>query len=146
MWQQHFKAILIIIFLFGVGIGLTIFGWKHVHDAQRLEKSSAVAEGRVISSSTERLSRGGQSSTAVVEYVPSNHPAITKKFYIDSDDYQTAQSTGKLKVTYLPEDPQVSIVTDFAIMPFQILIGLGSLMILAGLFCLIHAVLNRAKV
>jgi hypothetical protein len=51
---------------------------------------------------------------------------------------KAAQATGKAKVTYLPEDPQVSRVTDFAILPYQILIGLGGVMTLAGLSCLGH--------
>jgi Protein of unknown function (DUF3592) len=145
MWQQHFKAILIISFLLGVGIWLLCFGWNYVQEDQRLEQSSAVVEGRVISSSTRRLSKGGQSSTLVVEYVTPNHPAITKKFDVDSDDYQAAKETGKARVTYLPENPQVSRVTDFAILPFQILIGLGGLMTLGGLYCLVHALMTRAK-
>lgn len=145
MWQQHFKAILIISFLLGVGTWLLRFGWTHVQTDQRLEKSSAVIEGRVISSTSRPLSKGGQSSTLVVEYVPKNHAAITKEFDVDSDDYKSAQATGKAKVTYLPEDPQVSRVTNFAMLPFQVLIGLGGLMTLAGLFCFVHALKTRAK-
>ena len=62
MWQQNFKAILTISFLTGVGIWLLNFGWTQVQTAQKLEQSSAVVEGRVISSSTKRGSRGGQYS------------------------------------------------------------------------------------
>lgn len=145
MWLQHFKAILIISFLLGVGIWLLSFGWNYVQADQRLEQSSAVVEGRVISSSSRPLYKGGQSLALVVEYVPKNHAAITKEFYVDSDDYKYAQDTGNAKVTYWPEDPQVSRVTDFAMLPFQTLIGLGGLMSLGGLFCLVHALMTRAK-
>jgi hypothetical protein len=138
MWQQNFKAILTITFLIGVGIWLLNFGWTQVQTAQKLEQSSAVVEGRVISSSTKRGSRGGQYSALVVEYKPADYPAIRKEFDVGSSDYQAAKETGKARVTYLPEDPQVSRVTDFAILPYQILIGLGGVMTLAGLFCLGH--------
>lgn len=145
MWQHHFKAILISTFLLGVGIGLLSFGWMHVQTDQRLEKSSATVEGRVISSSTKRGSRGGQYSALVVEYKPADSPAIRKEFDVGSSDFQAAQETGKASVTYLPEDPQVSRVTDFEILPFQTLLGLGGLMTLAGLFCLVHVLRTRAK-
>ncbi len=145
MWQHHFKAILISTFLLGVGIGLLSFGLMHVQTDQRLAKSSEVIEGRVISSTSRPLSKGGQSLTLVVEYVPKNHVAITKEFDVDSGDYKSAQATGKAKVTYLPEDPQVSRVTHFAALPFQILIGLGGLMTLAGLFCFVHALKTLAR-
>lgn len=145
MWQQHFKTTLIISFLLGVGIWLLCFGWGYVQTDQRLEKNSAAVEGRVISSSSRRLSKGGQSLTLIVEYVPKDHVAITKEFDVDSSDYKSAQATGKARVTYLPEDPQISRVTEFALLPFQILIGLGGLMTLAGLFCFVHALKTRAK-
>lgn len=145
MCQQHFKKTLIISFLMGVGIWFLCFGWEYVKTDQKLEKSSAVVEGRVISSSSRPLSKGGQSLAIVVEYVPKNHAAITKEFDVDSGDYKSAQASGKARVTYLPEDPQVSRVTHFAMLPFQILIGLGGLMTLAGLFCFMHALKTRAK-
>ena len=145
MWQHHFKATLISTFLLGVGIWLLCLGWNHVQTDQRLEKSTATVEGRVISSSTKRGSRGGQYSALVVEYKPVDSPAIRKEFDVGSSDYHAAKETGKARVTYLPEDPQVSRVTDFEILPFQILLGLGGLMTLAGLFCLAHLLMKRAK-
>lgn len=145
MWQQQFKAILIITFLLGVGIWLLSFGWTHVQTDHRLEKSSAEVDARVISSSSRRLSKGGQSFTLVVEYAPQNHGPITKEFDVDGSDYTVAQETGKARVTYLPEDPQVSRVTKFAVLPFQILIGLGGIMILSGFFCLVHALMMKER-
>ena len=145
MWRHHSKVILIVGFLVGVGIWLLNFGWGYVQTARRLDQSSAVVEGRVISSSTQRLSRGGQYSTLVVEYTPANHPTITKEFAVDSDDYESAQATGKAKVTYLPKDPKLSRVTDFAIFPFHVLIGLGGIMLLSGLFCLGHWIMTKQR-
>lgn len=145
MWQQHFKAILISIFLLGAGIWLLSFGWTQVQTDQRLEKSSATVEGHVISSSTTRGSRGGQYSALVVEYQPAGSPAIRKEFDVGSSDYQAAKETGKARVTYLPEDPQVSRVTQFEVMPFWVLIVLGGVMIFAGLFCVAHLLMSRAK-
>jgi hypothetical protein len=146
MWQHHFKAILISTFLLGVGIWLLSFGWGHVQTDQRLEKSSATVEGLVISSSTRRGSRGGQYSALVVEYKPADSPAIRKEFDVGSSDYQAAKETGKARVTYLPEDPQVSRVTHFEVMPFWVLIVLGGLMILAGLFCLVLVLMTKQQV
>ena len=138
-WKQPFTLLLILAVLSGVGFGLVRFGWSHVRTDQKLAKSSAVIDGRVISSSSRPLSKGGQSLTLVVEYLPPNQGAITKTFDVDGSDYTTAQKTGKARVTYLPDDPRVSRVTHFAVLPFQILIGLGSIMVLSGLFWLFHA-------
>jgi len=110
MWHKHISAALAVSFLIGGGIWLLIFAWSELQTARRLEKSSAVVEGRVISSSTQKLSKGGQYSTLVVEYTPAGHPPVTRKFAVNSDDYTAAQSTGKARVTYAPEAPQISRV------------------------------------
>jgi Protein of unknown function (DUF3592) len=134
----RFKVILIIVFLLGVGLWLLGVGWVQVQTAQRLDQSSAVVEGRVISSESRPLSKGGQSMTLVVEFAPANHAAITKTFHVDSDDFKAAEATGKAKVTYLPDDPQVSRVTEFALFPSQFLVGFGGVVSLAGMVCLVH--------
>ena len=139
------KALLITIFLLGAGLGLLGFGWGHVREHQRLDQSSAVAEGRVISSDTRPLSRGGQSSTLAVEYTPPNHAAITKTFDVNGDDFRMAQATGKVKVTYWPEEPRVSRVSKFSMLPLQILVGLGLIMLLGGSFCLRFVMWSRIK-
>ena len=145
MWQQQTKIILIISFLLGVGGWVTHFGWTRVQDDQRLVQNSAETQGRVVSSAARPLSKGGKSLTVVVEYAPAGHAAITKEFDVDSGDYKAAQATGNVTVTYVPEDPEISRVTKFAIMPYQILIGFGGVMLMAGLFCLVHAVKTRTK-
>jgi len=64
---------------------------------------------------------------------------------VDGGDFTTAQETGKAKVTYVPEEPQISRVTDFAALPFQVLLVLGGLMLLGGAVCLVHACWNRVE-
>ena len=103
-------------------------------------RSSAVRPRRRAELSNRRLQSRDAPSPRDADY-----PAITKEFDVGSSDYQAAKETGKARVTYLPEDPQVSRVTDFEILPFQILLGLGGLMTLAGLFCLAHLLMTRAK-
>lgn len=83
--------------------------------------------------------------TIEVEYVPRGHPPITKVFDVDSGDYKSAVATGKATVTYLPEDPRISRVTKFAMLPFQLIIGLGCIMLLAGFSCLAHALWTRSQ-
>lgn len=138
--MRQSKILLVTCFLLGSSLWLLSFGWGHVQTARRLEQNSTKTEGRVVSSATRPLSKGGQSYSVVVEYLPASHPAITKEFDVDSTDYKAAQDTGKATVTYVPEEPQVSRVTKFAVLPFQVLIGLGGVMLLAGLFCLSHVV------
>jgi hypothetical protein len=131
--------------LIGVGLWVLSFNWTHVHTSQQLAKSAAVIDGRVISNSRQQLSKGGQSLTLVVEYTPDNHPPIIKEFAVDGDAYTLALATGTAKVTYLPRDPRISRVTEFASLPFQIGIGLGGLMLLSGLYCLWHLLKTGTK-
>ena len=136
MLVRSFKPLLIISVLAGVGIWLMAFGWSEVNVNQRLDQSSATIEGRVIDANTRELSKGGQSSTLVVEYAPGNQAAITRTFDVDGATYRKALATGRAMVSYLPGDPRVSRVTRFAVMPYQILIGLGAIMLLSGTICL----------
>jgi hypothetical protein len=145
MWQTRFKAILVTAVLLGVGPWLFLFSWNHLQDASRLDQSAAVVEGHVIRSSSERLSKGGHSYTLVVEYIPANHAPITKEFDVDGGDFTTARETGKAKVTYVPEEPEISRVTHFAALPFQVLLALGGLMMLGGAGCLTHACLGWTR-
>jgi hypothetical protein len=46
---------------------------------------------------------------------------------------------------HLPEEPQVSRMTEFAPLPFKILIWLGGIMIVGGLISIWHFMKNRAK-
>ncbi len=140
--RAFLQVILIVISLCGCGVWLLGFGWMQVSAERRLAKMSAEVEGRVIGHSTRPLSKGGRSSTLLIEYMPPNLPPITKEFDVDAADYRSGVATGKAKVTYLPADPQVSRVTHFAVFPFQILVGFGGLMIVAGLFCLVHALIR----
>jgi Protein of unknown function (DUF3592) len=144
MQQKKLQWLLVTGFLIGVGAWLLGFSWLYVQKHERLEKSSVVVDGRMISSAKHPLSRGGQTYTLVVEYKPAEHPAITKEFDVDGTDYKEALDTGKTKVSYLPEDPHVSLVTHFAILPFQILIGLGGIILFAGLFCLASGLRTKA--
>jgi len=41
-----------------------------------------------------------------------------------------------VKVTYVPEEPQISRVTKWAPFPFQLIMGLGGLMLLGGIVVL----------
>jgi len=81
----------------------------------------------------------------VVEYSPANHAPITTEFDVDGGDFTTAQETGKAKVTHVPEEPQISRVTDFAALPFQVLLALGGLLLLGGAVCLVHACWSRVE-
>ena len=146
MRQEHLVAFLVAGFLMGCGLFLSYFGWNHLHTIQRLEQNPAVIEGRVVSKARRALSGGGQSSTLVVEYLPAAHPGVTKEFDVDGSAYRAAVATGKAMVTYLPEDPEISLITKFAVLPYQILLGLGLFMMLAGLFCIRHMVKVGVKV
>jgi hypothetical protein len=138
--NQQLKINLIVSALVSVGFYLACSGWYALETARLLKENSATTEGRLISSSSRALSaKGGQSSQLVLEYKPENFPALTKEFDVDGDDYRKALSTRKATVTYLRQNPQVSRVTEFASMPYQILTALGACMILAGLFCFWHS-------
>ena len=145
MRQEPLVAFMVVAFLTGGGLFLAVFGWSHLHTIQRLDGSSAVAEGRVVGKATRALSRGGQSSKLVVEYQPAGHAAITKAFDVDGPTYRAAVASGRVRVAYLPADPAVSLITRFAVLPFQILVGFGGLMVLAGLVCVRLVLRANAK-
>ena len=108
---------LIVIALIGVGTWLLVTGWLAMDHGRRLDEGAATTEGMVIETFTEELSKGGQSSTVTVEFIPGKPPAIIRKIYVDGADYRAARESGKAQVSYLPDDPQVSRITRFATFP-----------------------------
>lgn len=120
-----------------LGIGLAAFGWTRVRTDLRLDQRNAVIEGKVIDGFISTGMRGGQWSHLVVEYHPANHAPIRRKFDVDSQTYRSGLETRTSTVTYLPEDPQVSRVTRFSPLPYQILVWVGGIMALVGLIGLI---------
>ena len=136
MHPRLLQPLLIIVFLIGMGIWLMYSGWTRVWTDQRLDQSSAVTSGRVVEAATRALSKGGQSSTLVVEYAPAEHAPITREFDVDGSAYRSGVERGTVQVTYLPADPQVARVVRFDPMPSWILIGFGGIVLLAGFSCL----------
>jgi hypothetical protein len=145
MSHHGFKAFLCITFLLLVGIYLMASGWTRLKTDHQLDQRSAVIEGRVIDGYVSKGMRGGQWSHLVVEYHPPDHAPITRKFDVDGATYRAALDTRKATVTYLPEDPKVSRMTEFAPLPFKILVWLGGIMIVCGLISIWHFMKNRAK-
>lgn len=143
MWRARFKQMLVTVTLIGVGAWLLITGWTAVEANRRLDRQAVTVEGRVIDAATEKLSKGGQSSSVTVEYLPGKPPAITRKIDVSGSDYRAALESGTVQVSYLPDDPKVSRITRFAIFPFQFLAGLGGLILLSGLFCLGYFIVKR---
>ncbi len=139
------RPLLILVFLLGAGLWLFSYGWAEVWAAERLDQSAVVVEGRVIGGESHALSKGGQACSLVVAYKPANHATITKTFDVDGETYRATQASGTVKVAYVPEEPQVSRVTSFALLPFQLLMGLGAVMCLAGMFCLIKVRVRSGK-
>lgn len=146
MSRRLLEPLLCVSVLLGLGIGLLAFGWSYLRTDFQLDKKSATVEGRVIDGSTRQLSsKGGQSSILVVEYLPANHAAIIREFDVDSTTYKSCLETGKATVTYFPEEPQISRVTRFDSLPYQILMVLGGIMIVAGMICVRHF-MKRGKI
>ena len=134
--KEKILKTVITVFLFGGGLWLLATSGSSVLVEQKLQQSSAVVEGRVIDGSSRRLSKGGQSLRLVVEYVPAGHGPITRTFDVDTGDYQEAMASRRARVTYHPADPEVSRVTQFAMLPNWVVMGLGAFMVVAGLICL----------
>lgn len=116
-----------------LGIGLAAFGWTRARTDVRLDQRNAVIQGKVIDGFISTGMRGGQWSHLVVEYHPANHAPVRRKFDVDRQTYQSGLETRTSTVTYLPEDPQVSRVTRFSTLPYQILFWVGGIMALVGL-------------
>ncbi len=142
---QKAKPILVIATLIGMGVGLLGFGWNRVRTDRLLDRSSAATEGRVIDSWVHTGSRGGEWPTLVVEYSPAAHDPVTRNFDVNQTTYQTALETRRVTVHYFPGDPRISRVTRFETLPFQILTGLGGVILLAGLFCIVHYMKERSE-
>jgi hypothetical protein len=127
-----------------LGIGLAVFGWSRVRTDVRLDQRNAVIEGKVIDGFISTGMKSGQWSHLVVEYHPANHAPVRRTFDVDSQTYKSGLETRTSIVTYLPEDPQVSRVTRFSPLPYQILVWVGGLMALVGLIGLIGLLRTRA--
>jgi len=138
MDPQRFKSVLITATLVGLGIGLMVFGWTTVRADSLLDKNSAAIEGRVIDSSVYTGSRGGEWPSLVVEYSPPEHEPITRKFPVGQSTHQAALQTRTAMVHYWPDDPRISRVDRFETLPYQLAIGLGGMILFAGLLCLFH--------
>lgn len=136
MTPQHFVPKLVTSALIGVGFWLVYFSWGHISTSNRLERDSAVTEGRVLSSATRRTGSRGQSYTLVVEYTPAGHSPMSRTFDVDGSAFTSATTTGTVPVVYLPGDPTIARVTDFAVLPFQLLLGFAVMVLLSGLFLL----------
>ncbi len=133
--EKILKTVITVV-LFGGGLWMLATSGSAVLVEQKLQQSFAVVEGRVIDGSARRLSKGGQSLRLVVEYVPAGHAVITRTFDVDTDDYQEAMASRKVRVTYHPADPEVSRVTQFAMLPCLACLALGAFMVVAGFVCL----------
>lgn len=136
MWRTNFRISLIATFLLGGGAVLVTVSWNHLLTHHRIDEKSEQTDGRVLDSSSSPLSKGGQTFTLCVEYQPRGHSAITKTFEVTSEEYKAATATGKTRVAYWPDDPQISRVSKFAILPFKVLTGLGAVMLVSGVMCL----------
>lgn len=134
--KEKIVKTVITVFLFGGGLWMLATSGSSILAEQKLQQSSAVVEGRVIDGSVRSLSKGGQSLRLEVEYVPAGHAPITRTFDVDTADYQAAMTSRKALVTYHPADPEVSRVTQFAMLPNWVVMGLGAFMVVAGLICL----------
>jgi hypothetical protein len=145
MDPQRFKAVLITAALVGLGIGLMVFGWKMVRTDGLLDQNSAAIEGRVIDSSVYTGSRGGEWPSLVVEYSPPEHEPITRKFPVGQSTYRAALETRTAMVRYWPDDPRISRVDRFETLPYQLAIGLGGMILFAGLLCLFHFIKGPSK-
>lgn len=135
-YEKYLGPVIGIGFMIVVGIWLLAFGWTSVRTNQLLDQNSDVVEGRVLSSESRKLSRGGQSYTIVVEYKPEGHAAVTREFDVGGTDFTQAREKGVARVTYFPSKPSISRVTRFEDMPLKIITVLGGLMLAAGLFCI----------
>ena len=145
MFLRILRPLLVIGFLTGGGGGLLLWGWKEVRTQQTLDHGAAVVDGRVIDHATRKLSKGGQSWSLVVEYVPEGGEAITAAFDVDGATYRSALESGNASVTYSPQDPEVARVTRFAILPFQMVAGLGGVMLFAGACCIPFAMRTASR-
>ena len=134
--KEKIVKTVITVVLFGGGLWMLATSGSSILVEQKLQQSSAVVEGRVIDGSVRSLSKGGQSLRLEVEYVPAGHAPITRTFDVDTGDYQAAMASRKARVTYHPADPEVSRVTQFAMLPDWVCLALGAFMVAAGFICL----------
>jgi hypothetical protein len=121
-------------------------GWSRAKTDVQLDQRNAVIEGKVVDGFISTGMRGGKWSHLVVEYQPASHPPIRRKFDVNGTTYNSGMETRKATVTYFPEDPQISRVTRFAPLPYQILTWLGGAMALGGLIglvCILKAAAAR---
>lgn len=123
---------LTLLFLTGVGTWLALYGWVEATTYRKLLDHGVPVQARVLEHSNDSYSRRSKSYSLKVEYTLPNQPPVARTFAVDGTAYHNAVETGTTTVRYLRSDPEVCRVGMPAILPYQILCGLGTMMLVAA--------------
>lgn len=144
--RTNLKRWLIAAFLLTDGLGLLIYGWSKVNTINVLAREGSTTTGKVIEHSSNQYSRRSTSYHLTVEYAPTNSGTITKALSVDGDTYRAAVKDGTVAIRYLPSHPQLCSAGSTAALPFQAVLVIGLLMLLAGLIVVALATRVRSDV
>jgi hypothetical protein len=123
-------------FLLGVGGFLAFSGWSHLALHRALDREGGVTTGRIVAHSSESYSRRSSNLKLTVAFTPANHPPVTKTLSVDGATYSTAVKLGEVKVRYLPDQPERCLAGDVALLPYQVILALGGVLVLAAVLLL----------
>ncbi|MBL9171246.1 MAG: DUF3592 domain-containing protein [Verrucomicrobiales bacterium] len=126
----NIKAALTGCFLLLVGGGLAFYGLSYTMLISALAREGVVAEAKVLGHEQGQYSRRSSHYSLTVEFTPAQGPVVTKTLDVDGSTYRPAVETGRVQMRYLPNDPERCMAGDMAILPFQIIGGLGCVMVL----------------
>jgi hypothetical protein len=124
------KAVLTGCFLLLAGGGLAIYGLSYTTLLSALAREGIVAEAKVLGHVQGQYSRRSSHYSLTVEFTPAQGSPVTKTLDVDGSTYRPAVETGRVQMRYLPSNPQRCMAGEMEILPFQIIGGLGCVMIL----------------
>lgn len=132
----QFKRTLVLIYLLGVGIGLTVWGLSEIRQLRLLAKDGIVAEGKVVDHSEGHYSKRSSSYRLTVEYKPGEGAMLRKSMAVDGHVYRAAVASGTVPLRWLPSDPEICSAGDPIRFPYYCILAVGILQCVLGVFLL----------
>ena len=96
----------------GGPVMLAMGGYEY-YRTSRLKTQGVKTSGILVDSSTRATGKGRTAHRITLDYkLPGGTPTYRKEFSVSEAVYSQARQDGRLPVTYLPQDPTVSMAGD----------------------------------
>jgi hypothetical protein len=138
-FMNRIKAIFFFVVVLGVGVFLSIDGFKDYKNSKRIAKEGKQTVGKVTDSEERRGRRGRRSYYLTVAYETEGKQSFEQELKVSSATYNKAEASGTVPVHYLPSDPNIcafgeKVEAKFGNMVWGALAFIGSFFFLRGGF------------